>query len=662
MSDAALFNMSVAAAYAELDPAGSLPAIYVGMQVYITTAQQTAWLVGNEGPLEIDTITDNEGLFTNSVDIFANGTYTASSTLTPDTWHSFEMFWTPGTSTVPVAVDGVTDSDTWSSSVHPILDVLIGMMGSGFPNPGKGIYIGKVWVGTAMGLHDILLEDWSSGTFANWDATTGSCSVVSAPSAPPTFVPALGAAPAVTGRVLIAWDDGPLVANPTWTPIDQGGSTFPYDFVSGYDTHTGRQTLISQTETGTATVYVYDREGLFDDRNGSSPFQGKLSGRQIMLQLYNPVDATWEPQFRGLIDDYRYTIDGSAVGADGNPVNTTIEIDCVDMFDYLNGYGLTPGLDGVTPPAGSEDSVYYPANGISDTVSDRILEILTDANIDPTMSILATGNVKVIATLYNADESALTALRDAADAEMPFIANIYINRSGLFCFRGRYSRFNPDQVAAEPLSNWDFTRWKVGDGKAIHTDPTRAQMRLLSYTRDRADLINAAMCYPQGTPATAIPDQVYGNTASIAAYGKHAANPLTDLITDIYVGPGTISPDDGKTQCFMYAELLVKNKKDPRLCPTELQVKAINPSDFRASATWDILTRSDISHIVNIAAGYAGGTGLIGGATQDDYYIEGRSLVVRPANTQYDYVELNLEVTPFIWSADTSGVFPPFGT
>ncbi len=466
------------------------------------------------------------------------------------------------------------------------------------------------------------------------------------------------------GRVWIAWDDGPLVADPTWTVIDQGGSTFPHDFVSGYDTRVGRQTLVSQTETGTATVYVNDRSGLFDDRNGSSPFQGKLSGRQILLQLYNPYGATWEAQFRGLIEDYRYTMDGSAVGADGNPVNASIEIDCVDMFDYLNGYGLTPGVDGTVAPKGMEDSVYYPTNdGVpGDSVEDRILAILGNANVDPTMSVVASGNVQVLATQYNPDESALAALRDAADAELPFIGNIYCNRHGQFCFRGRYSRFAPDSVAAEPSSQWDFHRWKVGDGKAIQADPTRAQIRVLEYARDRKDIINAAMCYPQGMNATAIPDQVYANSASIAAYGKHAAAPLTDLITASYVGPGTISPDDGQTQCYMYAELLVKNKKDPRLCPTAVQLKSINPTDFRASATWDILTRSDINDIINIRVGYAGGTGLMGAATLDDYYIEGRSLTVRPANTSYDSVELNLDVTPFEWSADTHGVFPAFGT
>ena len=51
--------------------------------------------------------------------------------------------------------------------------------------------------------------------------------------------------------------------------------------------------------------------------------------------------------------------------------------------------------------------------------------------------------MKVIQTQYNPDESALTALRDAADAELPFIANIYVNRSGQFVFRGRYSTLLP---------------------------------------------------------------------------------------------------------------------------------------------------------------------------------------------------------------------------
>jgi len=468
------------------------------------------------------------------------------------------------------------------------------------------------------------------------------------------------------GRVLIAFSDGPLVANPTWTRVDdQTGATFPLNFVSGFDTQNGRQTLMSQTETGTATVYINDyQNGIFDPRNSSSPYFGELDGRQIMLQIYNPVTGVWEPQFRGLIEDVTYDIDDTAVNANGEPVNASVQIECVDMFDYLNGYGLTPGLDGVAPPSGMEDGVYYAAT--SGTVEDRILEILTDATSVgwvTDMTQTASGNTEVIAVKYDPDESALTALRDAADAELPFIANIYVNRHGQFVFRGRYSRFDPDAVKAAGGGSWDFTRWKVGDSKAITADATRAQMRVLSYVRGRSNIINAAICYPQGiTPTDLLATAIYADTSSITSYGKHAAAPMGDLLTDTYVGPGTLTPGDGKQQCSLFAKLLVKNQKDPREAISALNVKSLTPVGARASVTWDVLTKADISHIVNVAVSYPYGTGFTGSATVDDYYIEGRSLKVRPANSSYDYVELDLEVSPAVWSMDTHSVFPAFGS
>jgi hypothetical protein len=233
-----------------------------------------------------------------------------------------------------------------------------------------------------------------------------------------------------------------------------------------------------------AAVYIYDHElALFDPRNVSSPYFGLLDGRQILLQLWDPEAEAWEEEFRGWIDDITWEIDGSAVvdedGPDG-PINATIQIECVDMFDILAGYGLTPGLDGITPrvvpsgdsrwpcPSGFEDGVYYAET--AGTVDDRIIEILTDVGIDSTRYLVASGNVSVKAVKYDPDESALQALRDAADAEFPFIANIYCDRHGDFAFRGRYSALRPDEVAAEPGSTWDFTRWAVGDGAAIIDD------------------------------------------------------------------------------------------------------------------------------------------------------------------------------------------------
>ncbi len=468
-----------------------------------------------------------------------------------------------------------------------------------------------------------------------------------------------GGDPTFVGRVLVAFDDGPLEPNPNFTALDQGGD-FPVNFVAGYDIRVGRQTLLSQTDTGTATVTLYDRGGLFDPRNVSSAYYGKLDGRQIILQLYNPVSGTWEPQFRGLIDDIEWNVDGSAVNASGEPVNETITLNCVDVFDYLAGYGLTPGLDGVTPPAGAEDGVYYAATAGS--VDDRIIEILTDAGIDSTMYSVASGNVHVKEVKYDPDESALQALRDAADAELPFIANMYCDRYGHFAFRGRYGRFDPDDVAAEPGSDWDFTRWAVGDGAAIISDPTRAQMRILSFGRARSELVNAALCYPQGIKAVDMPGQVFADTTSINDFGKHSAPPMSDLLCN--GGVVTAARPSGTTdlvETALFAELLVKNQKDPRENITAIQLKAMQPDGTpRATATWDLLTRIDISHVVNVAVGYPGGTGFTGMATVDDYYIEGRQLHVTPANSGYDYIELDLDVSAAVWSMDTHSVFPAF--
>lgn len=461
----------------------------------------------------------------------------------------------------------------------------------------------------------------------------------------------------------MAFDDGPLAPSPTWTRLDDPtGADFPVGWVAGYDTKSGRQSLLSRTDTGQATVLINDHKaGLLDARNALSSLFGKLDGRQILLQLYNPVTATWEPQWRGVIDDYDVDLDGSGVNSSGQPVNAAVQIPCVDIFDYFTGYGLTPGLDGVLPtPSGMEDGVYYAAT--SGTVSDRFIEILADVGVDSTRYVVASGNVKVIAVKYDPDRAAMDALRDAADAELPFIANIYVDRQGRFIFRGRYSRFAPDDVAAEPGSDWDFQRWGVGDGAAISADSSRAQMRVLSYSRGRSNIVNAAMAWPDGLDAADMPAQVFADTTSITDYGKHQADPMSDLLTGDYAGPGTITPTDGKTQCALFAELLVKNQKDPREAITALQLKAIRPDDPRASATWGVLTQSDISHIVNVAVGYPGGTGFAGGSPEDDYYIEGRQLMVRPLNATHDYVELNLDVSPAVWSMDTHGVFPAFGS
>jgi hypothetical protein len=532
-------------------------------------------------------------------------------------------------------------AETIATGVH---DISFG--GAAFSNhvAGEVYYVTGVKMGTTLGGVELFNGDLTGGTGAWSPGPDGATSLVEDPFDPTG-----------PGRVLIAFNDGPLVADPTWTQIDDN-NVFPANFVSGYDITTGRQTLLAQTDTGTATVYINDyKEALFDPRNVSSPYFGKLDGRQIALQLYDPVRAVWELQFRGLIDEVTYDIDGSAADHAGDPINASIQINCVDVFDYLNGYGLTPGLDGVAPPAGAEDGVYYAQT--TSFVDDRIIEILADVGLDSSRYVVFSGNVSAQAVKYDPDSSALSALRDASDAEFPFIANMYVDRFGRFCWHGRYGRFDPSGVSSDAgTARWDWHDWKLGDGKAYNADSTRTQIRILSYLQARNNIVNVAVAYPANMLPKQMPFQVFGDTASIGSYGKFSAPPLSDLLVQEYIGPGTAI--SGTAECLLYAELLVKNQKDPRVSVSAVELRSINPSDPKGPNVWACLTQCDISDLVNIKVGYPSGTGLAGSSPTDDYFVEGRRMTVRPANTAYDDVTLDLELSPFVWSADTHSVFP----
>lgn len=469
----------------------------------------------------------------------------------------------------------------------------------------------------------------------------------------------------VEGRVLIAPDDGPLEPNPTWTRIDAPSGDIPDQLVAGYDIKSGRQTLLSQTDAGTATVFIADhRKALFEPGHG---LFGPLDGKQILLQLYDPTRDVWEQQFRGLIDVAGYVI-GPDTTAQGVPVNAAVSLNCVDAFDYAAGFGLTPGLAGDRPPKGGENGVWYAQT--AGEVHDRIIQILTDMGFDPTRYVVFSGNVAVQTVKYDPDEPGLNALRDCADAEIPWIANLYVDRFGRIVFHGRYARFQPfDVAAAAPDERWDFQYFKLGDGVAVRDDPTRTQMRVLEFDEGRTNIVNVAVAYPQGIQQDKMVNQVYADVTSINEYGHYAAPPMSDLLTAKPIADNLNGHPswDRYDETFRYAKLLVENQKDPRPSITALQIKTVQPLDPRASNVWFALTRSDVSDMVNVKAGYAPeGTGFGGDSPEDDYFIEGRQMRVRPFESSetfsalpgYDWVELDLQVSPAVWSMDTHNIFP----
>lgn len=556
-----------------------------------------------------------------------------TSATSADTWATVSVHYKEAVDYPAVQIAGV-DYGTVNPGQTPSTDIRYVSFGN-FGGDGTGyFYMRNLKVGTsAYGSSELFSEDFSGGDLSNFTSTSLDVSVIADPTTP-------GGGGGTVGRVLIAFDDTPLEPNPTWTRIDDTDN-----LVSGIDIETGKQTELDRTDTGTATVYLNDTSGDWDPLNASSPYFGKLDGKQILIQLRDPVTATWEPQWRGWINDYGYTIN-PATNPDGTPVVSTVQVDCVDVFDYLAGYQLRVGEDGDVPPAGSEGVIFY--EDTAGTVDDRIIQILTDASIDSTRWVVFSGNVSVQETKYDPGDAALTALRDAADAEFPGLANIYVDRFGRFVFHGRYARFTPDTVAAGAGSAaWDFQRWKVGDGVAISGDSDYAQMRVLAYTHGRSDIINYAIAWPKGIAESSMPSQKYEDATSQSDYGMHALPPMSDLI----INEGTTTMNTGAVECQKFAEFFVHYLKDPQTRITELMVKAIQPADARATSTWAVLTRADISDIIHVKAQYPGGTGLDG-----DNYIEGISKRIRPLNPSYDYVEAEYRLTPTEWAMDPDGI------
>ena len=282
------------------------------------------------------------------------------------------------------------------------------------------------------------------------------------------------------GRVLIASSGGPLTAEPSWTRYDNLSACR----CSGFDWQRGRQDELDITNTGTARVYFHDRNGTFA--------ADSWVGKQIMLQLYDPVAATWQPVFRGHIDNLPSDPSPSA------PELTDRQLDCVDIFDYLSGAKMVVGEFGDAIPADAKivGSVFYEDARVGSGAGIGRLEALfDDAGLASSMYVIFTGNVRVNETLYGPDDDILSAARDAAEAEFPSgVANVYVDRYGRAVFHGRFAKFDPDGVASAG-ANWDFTRWAAATREDVTAG--RAQIREFAFDRPRSRVINSYHAWPR---------------------------------------------------------------------------------------------------------------------------------------------------------------------
>jgi hypothetical protein len=252
------------------------------------------------------------------------------------------------------------------------------------------------------------------------------------------------------------------------------------------------------------------------------------------------------------------------------------------------------------------------------------------------MRVVFTGNVDVNETLYDPDDTILAALRDAADAEFPGVANVYEDRFGRVAFHGRFARFDPEDTAEE--GNWEFTRWDAATREDVTTGV--AQIRAFGFNRPRARLINSYLAWPRADEngvefdRSLIPSMLKTDATSISTYGYRG-----DEAPDLIVKENFNNSNTGAEECELYAEFYVANYAQPRKAIQNVVFKSIRAADARAAATWDLMTRCDIADVINVTVDE-------GEFADEAYFVDGISVECRPANPDLDMVTVIPNLTP----------------
>jgi hypothetical protein len=419
------------------------------------------------------------------------------------------------------------------------------------------------------------------------------------------------------GRVLIAPDDGPLVWEPTWERIDNLTNCR----CNGFDATVGRASEFDVTETGHAQVAFRDRNKTLNDP--------ALVGKQIMLQIRNPVTDVWVPRWRGHIEEPNLDVHPSGIKAD-------VTLDCVGIFDYLGGCEMQLEAFGDDPPRGQEGMVFFEDG----PVETRLTQLFDNALLDALMYVVFTGNIDVLESQYGVGEPVLNALRDACDAEFPGIANLYEDRFGRAVFHGRYARFDPDTISGDAGDEaWDFTRWYAATMEDVTSGV--AQLREIGYAIPRSRVINSYSAWPRGIRERDKPAQQRIDVASRNTYGFHGKT-----APDLIIKRNTTTDISGVADTQLMSEFFVANYGTARKNIERVTFKAVRPennTNNRAADIWDLMTRIDISDMLHLTvdeADYA----------NEPHYVEGLQIQCRPAGgDDYDYVEVTPNLSPFAY-------------
>ena len=423
-------------------------------------------------------------------------------------------------------------------------------------------------------------------------------------------------------RFQLAFDSPTLEPDPVWTSLDE----IP-NLVASYTIDRGRAYELDRTDAGRATVQITDPDGLLDPTNADGPWYGKIQPLlQAQLGRRNPCNGEWASRFRGYVENFEYEVDPT------QRLNR-LTVSLVDLFEILSAAEMHPGEFGVTPPAGSEGQVFYPAQ----SVYGRIFDLLRDMGLPKRLQVIMPGAVDCDDTIYSPGEPVLAAVQEAADAEMPG-SNLACDRAGRIVFHDRRSRFDPAGVLGElGWEKWDYREWRIGDGAAVTASPTdTVQVRQFGFNRSLSRVINSASATPVSVKDEDVAGQLVVDPTSIGLYGIRSWS-ADRLLTFVSLIDGA----NALVETRRFAEWIVANYAEPQDRISTVGFRSLRPDDPRAPALWQFLLSVDIGDSVDVHVATK-----TGGFESVWYFVEGIHEDVKPLVPGFDDVTLTLDLSP----------------
>jgi hypothetical protein len=404
-----------------------------------------------------------------------------------------------------------------------------------------------------------------------------------------------------TGGQQIAFGDA-LEAFPAWQSLERSLGIR----VSGWRINRGRVDETQRTGTGTASIYVNDLSGYLGS-GAEFPTHAQLSLRG-------------SPRFRGHVDEVNVEVEPYAD-------LSRVSIECVDLFDHLSTVELYPGIHGHFPvPDGQEQYVYYRA----DQVDDRIIDVLTDAGVPAALRSIFSGNVLLMPKGYQSGTTAMQILDECADAEWPGVSNRFMSSSGVYSFRGRHARFNPEN----PTYGIQF--WEAGTGANVTAG--RAQIRALSFSTKKKLITNSALAYPEGMDESEMGLVVIEDDPSKGQWGRRSWS-AENLLTQRHLSNGNTGADEA----VLFATYQVANYKQPAPRINRVRFMSMRDEDARAAATWALMQGVEIGDVLDVFADAISGR----------YFVEGITMEVQELDGTIPWCVCDLDLSPAaFWTID----------